>query len=270
MTKSLTLKAAAQQALTTLGAPAHADEIAKEILQGGYLKTSGVTLPRTINARISVDLRDRGNESIFVRTAPGIFGLRDRDLDKIGLSQRKPIQAGTKTAATASPALPSEIAREIAFHNQAVAAKLLISLQDADHRTFTALFIKLLTALGFSNLKRSPYSPHRVIDLRASLVVADALSLKFAARLLQQSSPQDLQTIQQIRSALRPGESGLLVSTATFSPGAIAEAARAGLPAIILLDGHTLAALLVAHQIGVSVTHFALTDLAVIKKPRTR
>jgi hypothetical protein len=269
VTKSLTLRAAVQQALTALGAPAHADEIAKEIFRGGYLKTTGVTLPRTINARVSVDLRDKGEASIFVRTAPGIFGLRSRDLAQVGVSTRKPVASSTKASLPEST--PHSIALGVAVHNAKVGHQLLLRLQSGDPRSFKAVIAHLLRALHFTDIKIAPAKAHRVIDLRATLVVADALRLPFALRLLQSPpSPLDVQIVQQVRSALRPQEIGLLITTSLFSAGARQEAARLASPAIHLLEGPALIQILLTHQVGITTTPLALFDLPPIKAPRPR
>lgn len=69
-------KDAAAQVLQEAGKPLHYREITKLILQRDLWPTSGATPERTIAATLSVDIRERGEDSLFVRVSPGVYGLR--------------------------------------------------------------------------------------------------------------------------------------------------------------------------------------------------
>lgn len=58
--------------------PLHYTEIAEQILENGYRSSVGSTPATTVNAYISNDIRDFGNESIFIKVAMGTFTLRER------------------------------------------------------------------------------------------------------------------------------------------------------------------------------------------------
>ncbi len=66
---------AAAAILKDAGEPLHYREITERMLAQELWATSGKTPWSTVNARIAVDIRDRGQESIFVRWGPGVFAL---------------------------------------------------------------------------------------------------------------------------------------------------------------------------------------------------
>lgn len=70
---------AAEYALKGIGKPATAEQITKYIKSDFLLRTliSGKTPEKTIQARISTDIKKFGSRSSFYRTAPATFGLCD-------------------------------------------------------------------------------------------------------------------------------------------------------------------------------------------------
>lgn len=69
-------KSAAKEILREAGRPLHYGDITEIALQQGYLESAGATPHNTMRARLYTDVRDNP-ESHFVRTAPGIFSLKD-------------------------------------------------------------------------------------------------------------------------------------------------------------------------------------------------
>ena len=67
---------AAEQVLKVAGEPLHYVEITKRMARGGLWASSGKTPEGTVQARLSVDLKQNREKSRFVRCAPGVFGLR--------------------------------------------------------------------------------------------------------------------------------------------------------------------------------------------------
>ncbi len=69
---------AAEAVLKKYQRPMSAGELVEYALENGFFsdKLFGLTPERSMQARISVDIRKRGNQSKFVRTAPGRFFLR--------------------------------------------------------------------------------------------------------------------------------------------------------------------------------------------------
>ncbi len=58
------------------GEELHYEEITRRALERGLVSTAGRTPHETLNARLAVDIKERGEGSRFVRTAPGYFALR--------------------------------------------------------------------------------------------------------------------------------------------------------------------------------------------------
>ncbi|MBU0578727.1 hypothetical protein KKE34_00605 [Patescibacteria group bacterium] len=65
----------AQKILSEAKKPLHYKEITKRAIKQG-LKTQGLTPWATMNAKISTDIQKRGEGSVFFRSQPGYFGLR--------------------------------------------------------------------------------------------------------------------------------------------------------------------------------------------------
>ena len=72
----LSFKEAARAVLEEAGEPLSYKEITRQALRRGLVMTAGRTPEASVNAQLSVDISRKGDESIFVRTAPGVFGLR--------------------------------------------------------------------------------------------------------------------------------------------------------------------------------------------------
>lgn len=67
---------ASEKVLQETGQPLHYKEITDRIISQNYWQTEGKTPDQTVNARICVDINRKGEDSRFIRTAPGVFGLR--------------------------------------------------------------------------------------------------------------------------------------------------------------------------------------------------
>ncbi len=76
MSNSLSFLEAAERMLIAHGEPMHYRAITKAALDGGFLVTQGKTPEASLNAQISVQIKEQGGRSTFVRTEPGVFGLR--------------------------------------------------------------------------------------------------------------------------------------------------------------------------------------------------
>ena len=66
------------QVLTEADEPLHVADITERILGQGLWQTKGKTPAATVGARLYTDIRDRGEDSPFVQTAPGTFSLKDK------------------------------------------------------------------------------------------------------------------------------------------------------------------------------------------------
>jgi restriction system protein len=67
------------------GTPLHYREITQRAFAQNLIKSDGKTPEASLNAVISVDIKQRGIESRFVRVRPGIFGLRCWGLESVAV-----------------------------------------------------------------------------------------------------------------------------------------------------------------------------------------
>jgi len=70
-----TFKQSAIEILKKAGKPLHYGEITRLALEAGILETEGATPEKTMNSYITVDIKNKGNGSDFIKTLPGTFDL---------------------------------------------------------------------------------------------------------------------------------------------------------------------------------------------------
>ena len=68
-------KTAAFEILQKEKAPLHYKDITQKALEEGILETYGATPEASMNAQLSVDIKNKGEASDFIRVSPGIFNL---------------------------------------------------------------------------------------------------------------------------------------------------------------------------------------------------
>ena len=68
---------ASKKVLEETGQSLHYQVITEQILSRDLWQSDGKTPERTINARISGDIKEKGKDSKFIRIQPGVYGLRD-------------------------------------------------------------------------------------------------------------------------------------------------------------------------------------------------
>lgn len=78
----VSFKLAAIKILKEAKEPLHYDEITKKALEQNLIETSGSTPEATMNAQISVDIKNKDQNSAFVRTKPGFFSINPNFTDK--------------------------------------------------------------------------------------------------------------------------------------------------------------------------------------------
>ncbi len=66
--------------LSRAGEPLHYREITDRLLSSGAWRTTGKTPEATVNSRLVVEINENGSRSTFIRTAPGVYGLRAWDI----------------------------------------------------------------------------------------------------------------------------------------------------------------------------------------------
>ena len=65
--------------LRAQGEPMHYQALASEMLETGWWTTTGSKPSRSVNAYLSKDIKDNGDESRFIRVGRGFYGLREPD-----------------------------------------------------------------------------------------------------------------------------------------------------------------------------------------------
>ena len=73
----MSVQSAAIKVLQVAGKPLHAKEIAKQIIDAGFWKSDGKTPEATVSARLYLDIKNNGDQSVFIKVGPQIFALRD-------------------------------------------------------------------------------------------------------------------------------------------------------------------------------------------------
>jgi hypothetical protein len=68
-------KMAAYEILKKSKEPLHAKEITRIALEQNLITTEGATPEQTMHAQIAVDIKNKGKESLFIRTEPGTFTI---------------------------------------------------------------------------------------------------------------------------------------------------------------------------------------------------
>ncbi|MBE0418184.1 MAG: restriction endonuclease [Coriobacteriia bacterium] len=81
---------AAEKVLRERGEPLHYRDITARAITKGLIITSGKTPEATLNAQVALDIKRRGAASRFMRTAPGVFALREWGLAEYERSPAKP------------------------------------------------------------------------------------------------------------------------------------------------------------------------------------
>lgn len=70
-----TFKQSAIEILKKAERPLHYTKITRLALESGILETEGATPEASMNAQITIDIKNKGNGSDFIKTAPGMFAL---------------------------------------------------------------------------------------------------------------------------------------------------------------------------------------------------
>lgn len=87
---------AVEAILAEANKPVHYKELTERILANGLWSTEGKTPDATINAQLAVNIKKRGNNSLFQRTGKGIFALREWGLPEFLGSKPDPVSKQTK------------------------------------------------------------------------------------------------------------------------------------------------------------------------------
>ena len=227
--KNLSYLDAAEHVLHEEGHALHYREIVERAIKQGILMVEAREPAYALNALINIDIRKReevGDPQRFTHPEKAMYGLAEWR--------------------------PQGLANEITEHNQQVREKLLDHAKQGTYDEFEQLIEKLLTKMGFKNVKRASKQKDGGIDVEGTLVVDDVVHVHMAVQAKCWNNNVQRPVVQALRGSLakRKIGHGLIITTSDFSKGAYEEAGDASYP-IELVNGEKLARLLAIHEVGV-------------------
>ena len=148
----MTFLEAAEAALRHAGKPQHVEAIADWALKSGSLQTDGKTPSATMGAMLAMAQKKKGDASLFVRTAPSTYGLREwLDTGEIQAQASSP----TDTKGVRVPGFPSY---------EKVRAALTL-LDGATAKTFTGMNSSVHSQMGNPKVNKDWSDPDTWIPL---------------------------------------------------------------------------------------------------------
>lgn len=208
----------------------HYREITAKAIAKGWLVTEGKTPEATMYAQIITEIRrqqKRGEQPRFVQHGRGYVGL--------------------------SRWMGHGLAFQIEQHNQQVRKKLLERIQSIQPGEFEELIAQLLAEMGFEMVEVTRISGDGGIDVRGTLVIGGVMRIKMVVQAKKWKLGNNVQSpdVQRVRGSLGIHEQGLIITTSSFSSGAVKEAAQSDKTPIALMNGDQFVSLLMEHGIGV-------------------
>jgi HJR/Mrr/RecB family endonuclease len=148
-----------------------------------------------------------------------------------------------------SPVAQIDLDKAIKNARRETAEQLQQYIAAMNPTTFEWLIRTFLLALGYSNIVVTKQSNDGGIDVRAKLIAGGIANIETAVQ-VKRTKSVGAPVIQNLRGSLSAHESGLLVTSGTFTEGAMKEAREPNKAPIALVDGRTLVSLLLEHEIG--------------------
>jgi hypothetical protein len=241
---ALTFLDAAEAVLREAGTALHYKEIARRALEKGLFASAGATPDASMGAALYTAVK-KAEEA----AQPGRF-----------------LSAGRAQFALATPVSKGSLDDDILQRNEKIEAELLAILREMHPRQLELLVGRLLGELGFEDVRVTKYVGDNGIDVEATLTVGGVTKVKTAIQVKRYAEKNkiDGSTVRELRGGLMTDQRGLVITTSSFTPPAIAEAEGMGKTPISLVDGKRLIQLLVEKQIGVrrKVVHLVELNLA--------
>jgi len=220
--------------------PLHYRDIMERVLALDIIHTEGQTPEATLYAMILTEIKrqeKRRERPRFVKYGQGIVGLRKW--------------------------MGEGLAYQIDQQNQEVQDKLLEHIKSLSPEEFEYLIGQLLGELGFEDIEVTSHGGDKGIDVRGTLVVGGVIRAKIAVQAKKWKVNVQSPEIQKVRGSLGAHEQGLIITTSSFSKGAVEEAERPDAVPVGLVDGEQLVDLLIEHEILVQRVPYELISLDV-------
>ena len=122
--------------------------------------------------------------------------------------------------------------------------------QASSPEEFERLVATLLEQMGFQEVTMTPLGGDGGVDVRGTLVVAEAIRIRMAVQAKRWSGNVGRPVVQQLRGSLSAHEQGLIITTSDFTTGAKEEAERPDASPVALMNGDQLVRLLARHEVG--------------------
>lgn len=219
------VKAAVLVLLAAGGGPMHYRAIAGEAIKRGLWQPSGDTPWHTLNSDVRTDEERSGElgvSSVFSRRKGGLLEL----------------------AAPEPQTVRSVDGRD------AVKAELLDRAMQLHPRAFEELAGELIRRMGYRDVMVTPYVGDGGVDVTAVFPCGPLAEQHFVFQVKRFRRPLGQRAVRELRGVLGEHDQGVLISTGAFLPSAHRLAARWGRP-VVLIDGDTLADLLIEHDLGI-------------------
>lgn len=227
---------AAYQILNEAGQPLHYTEITQRALSQALIAPKGQTPAATMGSRLYTDTKKENTR--FKRVSKGYFGLAERShSDQIG--------------------------HRVDAINKRTRNRLSQLLHDMPADRFEALVGELLLAIGFDEdtVEVTQYHGDGGIDVRGVLQAGGITRINAAVQVKRWKANISAPTVRNVRGALTTHEQGIIITTSSFSKGAIKEANEIGKTPISMVDGKELLDLLIEHGIGVNKEQHTVNSL---------
>lgn len=146
---------AAFKVLYAAGTPLHYREITKRILEQNLWTTAGKTPWNTINARLVVDIRERGGSSRFARVGAGMYALNQDAASELAeteqknsLERKKDEDAGTGLTFTAAAEhVLMESGNEVPLHYRTITERALKLVSTKSRTPAATMYAAILTEI---------------------------------------------------------------------------------------------------------------------------
>ncbi|MFZ6178086.1 winged helix-turn-helix domain-containing protein [Nannocystis pusilla] len=118
---------AVETILREAGGPLHYKEITERVLARRLWNSEGQTPARTVNSSLAVHIQENDTDSLFVRTAPGVFGLRHAPVRK-GAPDSRQAKSETSTRKLGTQEIKNLARQIVKNHPDGIRYRQIISL----------------------------------------------------------------------------------------------------------------------------------------------
>jgi restriction system protein len=241
------VKAAVLVLLSCGGGPMYYRDIAAIAIARGLWEPDGDTPWSTLNSDIREDIKRAealGRQSVFVRPPwTGMVSLAYSDVASAG--------------------------RRIADASQVLRASLLDQALRLDPRDFENLVAELIRRMGYRDVVVTRFWGDGGVDITATFPCGPIAHQRFVFQVKRFRGDCAKRYVRELRGVLEDDERGVLISTGKFGPGPRRQAEHRSRP-VVLVDGHQLAELFIACELGVERVPTEVLRLVAFPATKTR